>query len=159
MALATESASIVARRLQMHPAMGPDTRLLFAAFMKSWAANHGNGDLQLVPYTGVNADDSTGEDLGIDAAHRVYAFWGKKTATAEDVYLYCFDDATDDAGAGTDGRCNIVLLESANEAVALYPSGIPMSAGLVVKAYTDFDGTTDSTAGAVGNGFVLIGLP
>lgn len=158
MALALESASVVARKVKRYY-KGQFAERAFEAFFSDWASNHGNADLQIVRYLGANIDDSTGEDEGIDAAHRVYAFYGKKTNTAEDVYVYFFDDATNDAGAGTDGRGNLALLEANNEGFVFYPSGVPMVDGLVVKAYTDFDGTTDSTAGASPNGFVIIGAP
>lgn len=156
MATALESSSKVERRVSEW-ALGPIARRSFGAFFKDWAANKANADLQLVPFLGTGTEASTGADTGVDAAHRVYAFYGKKTATAEDVYLYLFDDATNDAGAGTDGRANLVFIEASTEAFAIYPSGLPMVDGLVVKAYTDFDGTTDSTAGAAPNGFVIIG--
>lgn len=156
MATALESSSKVERRVKEWP-LGPTAQAAFKAFFKNWAANKGNADLQLVPFLGTSTEAAGGADTGVDAAHRVYAFYGKKTNTAEDVYLYLFDDATNDAGAGTDGRANLVFLEASTEAFAFYPSGLPMTAGLVVKAYTDFDGTTDSTAGAAPNGFVIIG--
>lgn len=157
MALALESSSIVARKVKDYQ-KGPLAERAFATFFRDWAAK-GNADLQIVRYLGTGAEGASGEDEGIDAAHRVYAFYGKKTATAEDVYLYIFDDATNDAGAGTDGRANLALLEASNEGFAFYPSGIPMVDGLVIKAYTDFDGTTDTTAAAAPNGFVIIGAP
>lgn len=168
MALALESSSAVQRKVKGYStgaatgvpvSNGVFMSASFDAFFSWWAANKGNADLQIVRFTGAGALGASGEDEGIDAAHRVYAFYAHKTATDEDVYLYIFDDATNDAGAGTDGRANLVLLESANEAMAFYPNGIPMVDGLVIKAYTDFDGTTDSTAGVVGNGFVIIGAP
>jgi hypothetical protein len=163
MALALESSSLVQRRAELFTSSqagkGTLAQRAFATFFKDWAANHGNADLQLVRFLGTGAEGASGEDEGIDAAHRVYAIYGKKTATAEDVYLYFFDDATNDAGAGTDGRGQLVFLEASTEAFAFYPSGIPMVDGLVVKAYTDFDGVVDTTSGAAPNGFVIIGAP
>ena len=156
MALALESAGKVRQKVRA-ATRNPGIFYALRAFFLDWAANHGNADLQFVPFTGLSVEGASGEDMGLDAAHRVYAIYGKKTATAEDVYLYIFDDATNDAGAGTDGRANLVFLEASTEAFAIYPSGIPMADGLVVKAYTDFDGTTDSTAGAAPNGFVIVG--
>ncbi len=158
MALALESSSVVARKVKNFY-KGPFAGRAFENFFKDWAANHANADLQFVRYLGTGAEGASGEDEGIDAAHRVYAIYGKKTATAEDVYLYFFDDATNDAGAGTDGRGQLVFIEASTEAFAFYPSGIPMVDGLVVKAYTDFDGVTDTTALASPNGFVIIGAP
>jgi hypothetical protein len=115
-----------------------------------------NPQLQFVAFVPTSMDDAGGQDTGLDAAHRLIALYGKKAATDTDVYLYAFDDATNDAGAGTDGRANLVFLESGKEAWAIYPTGIPMVDGLVIKAYTDFDGTTDSTDTDCPNGFALV---
>jgi len=156
MALSTESAGKVRQKTRAYT-QSPAIFYALKGFFLYWATNKDNADLQFVPYAGTDTEAAGGADTGIDAAHTVYVFYGKKTATAEDVYLYLFDDATNDAGAGTDGRANLVFLGSGDEAIAIYPDGIPMTAGLVVKAYTDFDGTTDSTAGAAPNGFVIIG--
>ncbi len=158
MALALESSSVVSRKVKNY-FKGAFASRAFETFFKDWAANHANADLQIIRYLGTGAEGSSGEDEGIDEAHRVYAIYGKKTATAEDVYVYFFDDATNDAGGGTDGRGGLAFLEASAEAFAFYPSGIPMTAGIVIKAYTDFDGTTDTTSGAAPNGFVLIGAP
>lgn len=158
MALALESASVVSRKVKNY-IKNPLATKSFDEFFKWWASNRQNADLQLIRFLGTGAEGSAGEDEGIDAAHRVYAIYGKKTDTAEDVYLYFFDDATNDAGAGTDGRGQLVFIEAQKEAFAFYPAGIPMVDGIVIKAYTDFDGTTDSTSGAAPNGFVIIGAP
>lgn len=158
MALAVESSSLVQRKALAF-ARGPYAQKAIDAFFSWWAANKGNADLQLVNYAGADADAATGTDLGIDEAHRVYLFYGKKSATAEDVYLYFFDDATDDAGGATDARGQLLFLEASTECIVAYPSGIPMTTGLVIKAYTDFDGTTDTTAGAAPDGFIIIGRP
>jgi hypothetical protein len=36
-------------------------------------------------------------------------------------------------------------------------NGLPMATGIVAKAYTDYDGTTDSTDTDCPNGFVIFG--
>jgi hypothetical protein len=158
MALSLEDGNKVWQRVKIALAdANPATQMAFAG-LKTWLAQQkGNPQLQFVPFLSTSVDDAGGHDLGIDAACRVYAFWGKKAATATDVYLYIFDDATNDAGAGTDGRANLVFLEASKEAFAIYPSGIPIVDGVVVKAYTDFDGTTDSTDTDCPNGFVILG--
>src|SRR3990167_3062679 len=145
MALSLESAGLVRQKAREYT-RSPLIFYTLKAFFLYWATNKSNADLQFVAYAGEDTLASGGYDTGLDEAHRLYVFYGKKAATAEDVYLYAFDDATNDAGAGTDGRCNLVFLESGDEAIAVYPSGIPMTAGLVVKSYTDFDGTTDTTS-------------
>lgn len=164
MALALESAGKVRQKARIYT-QEPLVAATLKGFFAWWAANKSNADLQLVPYAGTDTEAAGGADTGVDAAHTVYAFYGKKTRTAEDVYLYLFDDATNDAGAGTDGRTSLVFLGAngtsttlpQDEAIAVFTNGIPMVDGLVVKAYTDFDGTTDSTSGAAPNGFVIIG--
>jgi hypothetical protein len=122
------------------------------------AANKGAPDLQFGIITGTSADDSGGQVV-IDAACKVYAVYGKKTATATDSYLVIFDDATDDAGAGTDGRVVLPFLAASDEQLYINPNGLDMGTGVVAKAYTDFDGTTDTTAGDAPNGFVIVGAP
>ena len=161
MAYGLESAGNVAKRVSHVTGVSATVSATLKAFFKDWAANHGNADLQFVPYIGestAGASHASGQDLAVDGASRVYAFYGKKTATAEDVYLYLFDDTANDAGGATDARAGLVFLEASAEAIVLYPTGLPMAAGIVAKAYTDFDGTTDSTDGACGNGFVIIGV-
>lgn len=158
MALALESGNLAWQKVNKYLAnASPVTQAAFAGLKRYLAQQKGNPDLQVVPYLNTSVDDAGGHDLGIDAACRVYAFWGKKAATATDVYLYVFDDATNDAGAGTDGRMNLVFLEASAEAFALYPTGIPIVDGVVIKAYTDFDGTTDSTDTDCPSGFVILG--
>lgn len=158
MALALEGANLVRQRVEKALASAsPLTQDAFKAFLDYMAQDKGNPDLQFVPFLSTSVDDAGGHDLGIDAAHRFYAIWGKKAATATDVYLYVFDDATNDAGAGTDGRANLVFLEASKEAFAIYNSGLPMVDGIVIKAYTDFDGTADSTDTDCPDGFVILG--
>lgn len=157
MALALENSNLVWQKVKTALSnANPATQMAFEGLKKYFAQQLRNPNLQFLPYTGTSTEASTGQDMGVDAACRVVAFWGKKTATAEDVYLYVFDDATNDAGAGTDGRCNLVFIEASQEAFAMYPTGIPIVDGIVVKAYTDFDGTTDSTSGAAPNGFLIL---
>jgi hypothetical protein len=120
------------------------------------ASNKGNPDLAFLPITATSIDDAGGQVL-VDAACTLYAVYGKKAATATDVYLGIFDDAADDAGAGTDGRVILPFLVSGEESFWFSPNGLPMAAGVVAKAYTDFDGTTDSTDTDCPNGFAIVG--
>lgn len=133
------------------------------AFFQYWATQKGNADLQFVPFLSTTIDDATGQVLA-DAACTLYAVYGRKgtldqrtAGTETDSYLVIFDDATDDAGAGTDGRVVLPFLVGSESRLYLDPSGVVMAAGVVAKAYTDFDGTTDSSAGDAPNGFVIIG--
>lgn len=135
----------------------------FQAFFQFWATNKYNADLQFIPFSSVTIDDAGGQVLA-DAACTLYAVYGRKgtldqrtAGTATDSYLAIFDDATDDAGAGTDGRLVIPFLVASEQSVWLSPEGVAMGTGVVAKAYTDFDGTTDSSAGDAPNGFVIIG--
>lgn len=157
MALTTESAGKVRQKTYA----GVRNPLVYAslkALFLHLATNKGNPDLQYVNFNGSSVDDSGGEVLCTDPC-RLWAVYGKKTATDEDVYLAFFDDATDDAGAGTDGRLVLPFLISGEEELWTSPNGLSLATGCVAKAYTDFDGTTDSTAGASPNGFVIISAP
>lgn len=158
MALALTDAQLVWQRVDIALAGLNATPPAKAAFLalRRYFNQVNNPQLQFVAFVPTSMDDAGGQDTGLDAAHRLIALYGKKAATATDVYLYAFDDATNDAGAGTDGRANLVFLESSGEAWCIYPTGIPMVDGLVIKAYTDFDGTTDSTDTDCPNGFAIV---
>jgi hypothetical protein len=133
------------------------------AFFQYWSTHKGNADLQFIPFTGTSIDDATGQVLGTGAG-TLYAIYARKgsidqrtAGTATDAYVVVFDDATDDAGAGTDGRLVLPSLVASESTFYCTTAGIPLIDGLVVKSYTDFDGTTDSTAGDAPNGFCIVG--
>ena len=155
MALSTESATKVRQRVREN-LRGPGSFQLLKAFFLHLAANKGNPDLQFGTITATSIDDAGGQVV-IDAACTLYAVYAKKVATATDVYLVIFDDATDDAGAGTDGRVVIPFLAASEEGLWFSPDGLVMGTGVVAKAYTDFDGTSDSTDTDCPNGFVIVG--
>lgn len=117
-----------------------------------------DADLAFAPFTSTTIDDSGGQVL-IDAACTLYVVYSKKRNTATDAYTVIFDDATDDAGAGTDGRVVLPHLVGNDEAFAIFPGGLAMGTGVVAKSYTDFDGTTDTSAGDAADGFVIVGRP
>lgn len=163
MAISLEAASKVRQKTY---ALGLDP-LVYAqlkAFFHYWADHKGNADLQYIPFLGTSIDDSGGQVLA-DAACTLYAVYSRKgtldqrtAGTATDAYLALFDDATDDAGAGTDGRLTLPSLTASESNFWCSPSGIVCATGVVAKSYTDFDGTTDSSAGDAPNGFVIIGV-
>jgi hypothetical protein len=101
-------------------------------------------------------EGASGEVL-VTGAGRVYAVYGQKTNTATDAYLVILDDATNDAGGATDARVSLIFQEGLDEAFLIYPDGVTFADGVVGKSYTDYDGTTDSTAGDAPNGFVIVG--
>lgn len=119
-------------------------------------ATKGNITLQFVAIDASTADDASGSVLA-DVACRLYAVVGIKPNTGTDAYLAILDDATDDTGVATDVRAVLPFLEAKDNVVAIFPKGLTMGTGVVAKAYTDWDGTTDSTAGDAPNGFAIIG--
>lgn len=163
MSLSTQSAGIVRGKAFNAVANGrtsnPTSPVIFHALKALFlhlSMNKGNPDLAWAPFVSTTVDDAGGQVL-IDAACTLYAVYGKKANTATDVYLVIFDDATDDAGAGTDGRVVLPFLTASGEGFYINPDGISMPSGVVAKAYTDFDGTTDSTASDCPDGFVIVG--
>lgn len=125
--------------------------------LKMWLSTQkGNPQLQFLPFNAAGIITATGQAL-VGSAVTLYGVYSKKLATATDVYLVIFDDATDDAGAATDARVVLPHLVSGDEAIYIGPQGIAMPSGVVAKAYTDFDGTTDSAVGDAPNGFCIIG--
>ena len=162
MALVVENANLTWQRVRIaldrmdsHPVAVE----AFKALKMYLATQRGNPELQFVAFDNADIDGASGADLGIDAACKVYGFYAKKTATTEDAYIALFDDATDDAGGDTDQRTTLSLLASSEQAFAIHPAGLDMAAGIVVKSYTDINGTTDTTAGSAADGFVVIGNP
>lgn len=157
MALATQSASLVRQKVKNALLNAdPGAWYAFKSIFLYLSSIKGNPDLQFVPIDGTEIDAAGGQDHGVDAACTVYAVYLKKAATDTDTYYALFDDATDDAGAGTDGRLSIGLLQSGDTFIGWYPDGIPMAAGIVSKGYTDFDGTTDANQADTPNGFLII---
>lgn len=132
------------------------------AFFQFWASHKGNADLQYVPFLGTTIDDANGQVLA-DAACTLYAVYGRKgtldgrtDGTGTDSYLVIFDDASNDAGGATDARLVLPFLIADEQQFWASHTGIACAAGVVAKAYDDFDGTTDSSAGDAPNGFVII---
>jgi hypothetical protein len=161
MAISLESAGKV-RQKAYGLGLDPLVYRQLQAFFQYWATTKGNADLQFIPFLGTSIDDAGGQVLA-DAACTLYAVYARKgtldqrtAGTATDAYLAIFDDATDDAGAGTDGRLVLPLMVASESAFYCTPAGIVMGTGVVAKSYTDFDGTTDSSAGDAPNGFVII---
>ena len=120
------------------------------------SAEKRNLNLQFVPIDATAVDGANGSVI-MDGPCRVYGVFLKKQATAVDTYLALLNDDTDDASPVTDVRLVVGLQESAEQATVLYPAGIAMSVGVVAKAYTEFDGTTDAAEADTPNGFVIIG--
>lgn len=115
----------------------------------------GNADLQLIE---LDDADLTGTDgvVSADAACVVYVLFVRKRGTATDAYVKLFDDATDDGTAG-DGRVVLPLLEASEDNILFFADGLDMAAGVVSTSHTTYSGTTDSTAGDAGDGFLIIG--
>lgn len=153
--LSTESAGKV-RQKTFASTRGSYAFYAIKAWFLHWAANKGNADLSFVPFVNTSIDDAGGQVL-VNGACTLYAVYGKKLATATDVYLAFFDDATDDSGAGTDGRIVLPFLVASEEQFWASHNGVIMAAGVVAKAYTDFDGVTDSTDTDCPNGFIVVG--
>ena len=154
MALTTESAGRVRQKTRVYT-QSPAILMALKAVFLFLATTKKNPDLAFLPILGASADDAGGQVL-VDAACTVYAVYGRKPATGTDAYLVLLDDATDDAGGATDARVVLPFLASEDEAFAIFPNGIACATGVVAKSYTDFDGTTDSTAGDAPNGFVIV---
>lgn len=157
MALSIESAGLVRQRVR-ESTRNPGIFHLLKAFFLNHAANKKNADLGYVAFTtaGIAAD---GGVALVDAACKLYVIYGKKANTATDVYVQFLDDASDDTGGATDARVVIPFLEAEKESIWIQPDGLPMAAGVVATAYTDYDGTTDSTASDCPTGFVIVGAP
>lgn len=131
----------------------------FDALKAHLSQTKGNPDLKFVPFLATDVDDASGSILA-DAACKLYGAFAFKLNTATDVFLTFLDDATDDSLAAATTLVTVLPLTSGNDVAAVfYPMGLPMANGVVAKAWTEFDGTTDSSSADTPNGFIIIGAP
>ena len=124
------------------------------AFFHFHAAK-GNADLQYVSLDDADVTGTSGVVVA-DAAAVLYFAYMRKRATATDSYFKIFDDATDDATAASE-RVTMPLLEASEDHIFYAPQGIDMATGIVATSHTTHNGTTDSTAGDSGDGFIILG--
>ncbi len=127
----------------------------FKSLKERLAGVGGNPTLQFIPIVSSDVDDANGKVLA-DAPCTVYGVFLKKQATATATYLALLNDDTDDASPITDVRAVVGLNAASQQALLVYPTGIAMSVGVVAKAYTEFDGTTDAADTDTPNGFLII---
>lgn len=116
----------------------------------------GNPQLAYLRIIETTIDDASGQVMA-DAACKLYAVFAKKVNTATDVYLDILDDAADDTGILTDLRIVLPFLVGNEYGLYFNPDGLAMAAGVVAKAYTEADGTTDSSSNDTPKGFIIIG--
>ncbi len=154
MALVLESAGRVRQKTRALT-LEPSVFLALKGFFHYWATNKGNADLQLIP---ISDTDITGTDgvIAMSEPCTVYVAYIKKGSTATDAYFKLFDDVTDDS-VTTDARLSVGLLEANEEHFFMFPKGLTMATGIVATSHTNSAGSTDSTAGDAGNGFLIVG--
>lgn len=155
-AFAYEGANLVWQRVfQRLSGENAATIRAFEALKKYYATLKGNPQLGYYSFVSTSVDDAGGQLLATGAAD-VIAIWGKKLATATDVFLWAIDDVDDDSTLTTKGNVMMAYLASSEESFYINPAGIAFGLGLVMKAYTAPTGTTDSTAADCPDGFVLV---
>ncbi len=173
MALATQSANLVWQEVKIALSAQSTTspqgipqivHNQFAALKAHLAQTKGNPNLDFVPFVSTDIDNASG-NIVMGFPCTVYGVYGRKLATATDTYLYLIDDATDDTGVHnsvSDARVVLPFLQTQDNVAAFFPNGLPMAAGLVIKAYTQGASDTDLTdpsGSDTPNGFVVIGDP
>lgn len=174
MALTTQAANLVWQEAKIALSMQSTTAPQgvpqvvwnqFAALKAHLAQFKGNPNLDLVTFTSTDIDNASG-NIVMGFPCTVYGVYGRKLATATDVYLYLIDDASDDTGvdvsAASDARIILPFLLTQDIATAFFPQGVPFAAGLVAKAYTMAATSTtlnDSTGTDCPDGFCIIGDP
>lgn len=141
---------------------------IFAALKAHLAQTKGNPKLFFQPFVSTDIDNASGF-VAMGFPCTLYGVFGRKLVTnSTDTYVYLIDDASDDTGvdlSGTAADARVVLpfLTAQDEAALIYPQGLPLAAGLVVKAYTSAASTSDVRVDASGSdtpdGFVILGDP
>src|SRR3990167_6103912 len=168
MALATENANLVRRKAMNYASAlatgtsagsgDPSNVYALKAFFLNLAANKGNPDLQFVTFNATDAVAGDGQDLGIDAACKLYLAYVKKTATATDSWFRVIDDADNDSEVVGDVAVEIKLGVASDQALLWFPNGIDFTDGVVVTfTTTPGDTATQSGAADAGNGFLILG--
>lgn len=165
-ALANEGANLTWQRVQiflLSNKADEAVQLQFKQLRMYLATQQKNPQLQFLSFADADITGAGGIQLGTGTP-LIYAFFvikngtsGTGTATASYVKLY--DDATNDTTAANQ-RVILSLQAAADSALYMQfnPAGTARFAnGVVVGADTTANGTTDSTAGDAGPGFVLVG--
>ncbi len=119
-----------------------------------------NPNLQFVPWSDAQVTTAGGLLLG-SGTPRLYVAYAKKsgtsgTGTATVSYLKFYDNATDDTTSSAE-RLALPLLAAGEEVLYISPTAVAYANGIAVGADTTIAGTTDSTAGDSGPGFVIVG--
>ena len=153
MALSLEAANKVRQKARLY-SRNPYTAEILKAFFSAHAEK-GNADLELVFLDDADLTGTNGV-VSADAACTLYVAFLRKRATATDSYFKLFDDATDDTTAGNE-RITVATLEASEDHLCVFPSGLDFATGVVATSHTTSNGTTDSTAGDSGDGFLIIG--
>jgi len=153
MALSLQDATFVRQKTRART-RSPFVFYALKAFFL-YHAQRGNAQLQLVD---LDDADLTGTDgvVAADAPCTLYVVYLKKRGTATDSYLKLYDDATND-GTAANERVTIATLEASEDHIAVFPQGMTFATGIVATSHTTSNGTTDSTAGDSGDGFLIIG--
>lgn len=162
-ALANVGANIVWQQVKIQLAGASEQAQRAFLELKRYLATQGkNPKLQLLTFVDADITTAGGKQLGTGTP-TVYGVYIRKsgtsgTGTATASYVKINDDATDDTTAANQ-RIVLPLLSAAEEVVYVNMSKAPKawSNGVVVGADTSVNGTTDSTAGDAGPGFVIVG--
>lgn len=157
MSLSTENSLLVwqkAKNAMESLGASPVAVAAFKALKEQLAGVGGNPDLQFAVISATDVDDASGKVLA-DAAVKVYGVFAKKQNDGTDAYLAILDDDTDDASPVADVRFVLGFIDANQQAFAVYPAGLSMAKGVVAKAYTEFDGTTDAADTTTPNGFII----
>lgn len=154
MALALESANKVRQKTRMYT-LDPSIFYALKGFFLYWSTNQANADLQLVPFSDADVTTAGGFDTGVDAACQINVVYVNKRSNATAAVLKLYDNITGDS-ITTEQTLSVLLDQSDQDAILIYPQGFSHATGLVIVAHTTVEGTTDTTAGDAGDGFVII---
>ena len=160
MALSLQSANLVRQKvysaLQATNNPSAKQRLWWTAareFFNQWVTQ-GNADLEFIPFSEADADDTDGTGIA-DAACTIYLMYVNKVGTsATENTVKLFESATVDTTT-TEQTLSIILNAAAQEAMLIYPTGFAQATGVTVTQHTTIEGATDGSDGA--DGFIVIG--
>jgi hypothetical protein len=170
MALVTQSANLVRQKAYnavygtgtgtSADSVSPYHFYAIKQFFLHWAMNHGNADLQFIPYSAEDSIVNHGTAL-MDAACTLYVWFGKarRTTATTDAFETLYNAAA--IGGDSDVIGDEITIQRINltgqQFLNVHPNGWIASAGIVIQSTTAVEGASESTAALSTDGFIIVG--
>lgn len=165
MALSLESANKVRQKAvaavgtqDKGTSAGQNTAVYFAlkAFFADWAINHGNADLQWIPFSTTDVTTNTGYSPIGGVTSTVYFVYARNPGLGDgtNAYIRLYNDTTNTTN--TLAYVTGLISDDFDSFVFVSGKGIVYGTDLTISSDTGTDATESAAANAA-NGFVIVG--